>query len=230
MQKTYCKVAILSIRKSPNETSEMISQMLYGETCEIIEQKGDYAKIITDFDEVSGWVLLYALGVENRQGSRRVLHHKFAYLNGETLLSLGSEVYTNVEKIQNVDNATIIKIAKNFLNTPFLYGGRSIFGVDASALVQLVYKVLGVSLPRFAFQQAEYGTTLDFVEESEGGEIAFFDDENGEICHAGIMLSDYKILHCYGKVRVDSLDSTGIFNEELNKHTHKLRFIKRIVQ
>lgn len=229
MQKQCCKVPVLPIRKYPDDTSEMISQMLYGETCEIIEQKGDYANIITDFDEVSGWVLLYALGIENRQGSRQVLHHKFAYLNGEMLLSLGSEVYTNIEKIQNVDNTTIINIAKNFLNTPFLYGGRSIFGVDASALVQLVYKAVGISLPRFAYQQAEYGTILSFVEESISGDIAFFDDEDGNICHTGIMMRNNEILHCYEKVRIDLLDSTGIFNQELNKHTHKLRFIKRIL-
>lgn len=231
MPSMYCKVSILPIRKTPQETSDMISQMLYGETCVITEKQGDYAYITTDFDAVSGWVFASSLAEDFLENQKQIISQNFVHLNTRNtkmLLSFGSEVqvkYNEWDYIATPQN--ILYFAKKFLNTPYLYGGRSIFGVDASALVQLVYKVVGISLPRFAYQQANLGTALDFVEESIGGELAFFDDEEGNICHTGIMLNNNEILHCYGSVRIDAIDSIGIFNTERNKHTHKLRFIKK---
>ena len=110
-----------------------------------------------------------------------------------------------------------------------MWSGRSFFGIDCSGFTQLVFKVHGIKLPRDAYQQAEVGNVLDFVEESEPGDLAFFENEVGKISHVGIMLEDQKIIHAYGKVRIDLLDSTGIFNKDLGKHTHKLRFVKRIL-
>jgi cell wall-associated NlpC family hydrolase len=106
---------------------------------------------------------------------------------------------------------------------------QSFFGIDCSGFVQLVYKIHGIFLPRESHQQAEIGEVLSFVEESKPGDLAFFENLEGQISHVGIMLEDQKIIHAFGKVRIDSLDSTGIFNKELNKHTHKLRFLRRVV-
>ena len=121
------------------------------------------------------------------------------------------------------------RTAKEFLNAPYLWGGKSFFGVDCSGFTQLVYKVNNVKLPRDAYQQAEVGEALSFVEESQPGDLAFFENAEGRIIHVGIMLDDQKIIHASGKVRIDTLDSTGIFNQEMNKHTHKLRFVKSIL-
>ena len=71
---------------------------------------------------------------------------------------------------------------------------------------------------------------MDFIEESQPGDLAFFDDSEGNINHVGIMLENFEILHCFGEVRKDVLDHSGIFNHEQNKHTHKLRFVKRLIQ
>lgn len=83
-------------------------------------------------------------------------------------------------------------------------------------------------MPRDAYQQAEKGQVLSFVEESKPGDLAFFENEEGNITHVGMMLENQQIIHAYGKVRIDSLDSTGIFNSDLNKHTHQLRLIKSL--
>lgn len=233
MSKLYCKVPILPIRISTEETSEMISQMLYGETCIAMEVEGDYTKIQMDFDGVSGWVLSISLEKDYANNERQVLDQNFVNIvtkQGKMLVSLGSQIQSYSSESRRAVNADyIIELAEKFLNTPYLYGGRSLFGVDASALAQLVYKAAGISLPRFPIEQSQIGQTLDFVEESIGGELAFFDDEEGNINHIGVMLNNSEILHCYGKVRKDAIDSIGIFNTELNKHTHKLRFIKRIL-
>ena len=93
----------------------------------------------------------------------------------------------------------------------------------------MVYKLNGYSLLRDASQQATQGEALSFIEESEPGDLAFFDNDEGEITHVGIIMKDNYIIHAHGKVRIDRLDHSGIFNYEMRNHTHKLRVIKRIV-
>ena len=110
-----------------------------------------------------------------------------------------------------------------------MWGGKTPFGIDCSGFTQMVYKLCGYQLLRDAKQQATQGEVLSFIEESEPGDLAFFDNEEGEIIHVGIILNDYHIIHAHGKVRIDSLDHSGIFNSDLQKHTHKLRVIKKII-
>ena len=130
--------------------------------------------------------------------------------------------------IQLQEKSKIITTALRFLNSPYLWGGRTPLGIDCSGFTQMVYRLQGIDLPRDAYQQSEVGTTLSFIEESEAGDLAFFDDQEGKITHVGIMLEDNHIIHASGKVRIDRIDQQGIFNKETGKHTHKLRLIKSI--
>ena len=116
-----------------------------------------------------------------------------------------------------------------FLNAPYLWGGKTPFGVDCSGFTQMVYKLNGYKLMRDASQQSKQGEALSFIEESEPGDLAFFDNEEGNIIHVGIIMDDNYIIHASGKVRIDRLDHLGIYNAEINKHTHKLRVIKKII-
>jgi len=127
------------------------------------------------------------------------------------------------EKDKVIDNAMM------YLNSPYLWGGRTPFGIDCSGFSQMVYRLNGVDLPRDAHEQAEVGTTLSFVEESESGDLAFFDNNEGKIIHVGIILDSNSIIHASGKVRVDKIDQQGIFNQNSGIHTHKLRLIKKII-
>ena len=128
--------------------------------------------------------------------------------------------FTQKDKL--IENALI------YLNAPYLWGGRSPLGIDCSGLTQMVYRLQGIDLPRDAYQQAEVGTTLSFIEESEPGDLAFFDNNEGKVIHVGIIMENNHIIHASGKVRIDSIDQQGIFNKNLGKHTHKLRLIKSI--
>lgn len=123
----------------------------------------------------------------------------------------------------------LIKTAYLYLNTPYLWGGKTPFGIDSSGFVQMVYKLNGYKLTRNSAQQAKEGESLSFIEESEPGDLAFFDNKDGEINHVGIMLGDNYIIHAHGKVRIDRIDHSGIYNAELGKHTHQLRVIKKII-
>ena len=129
---------------------------------------------------------------------------------------------------KKLSKAAIVNSAFLYINTPFLWGGITPFGIDSSGFTQMVYKLSGYSLLRKASEQATQGEVLSFIEESEPGDLAFFDDNEGEIIHVGIILANHHIIHCSGKVRIDSLDHSGIYNKDLKKHTHKLRVIKKI--
>lgn len=128
------------------------------------------------------------------------------------------------------DSKQLLEFAFMYLNAPYLWGGRSPLGIDCSGFTQMVYKLIGVSLPRDAYQQAGIGETLSFVEEARPGDLAFFDNAEGKIIHVGIILEDHYIIHASGKVRVDRVDHEGIFNEELKTYTHRLRLIKRLIK
>lgn len=236
MSKGICNVSIAAIRTEDVHSSEMLSQLLYGESFDILETKKEATKIRTHFDEVEGWVNLNQItelsdsDFEIRKS--QVLdcpYLEYSDEKGKTLFSIGSEI-SEAENHKSQDlRDSIVNTAKLFLNVPYLHGGRSFFGIDAAAMVQLVYKVNGLKLSRWANQQSECGEPYTFLEETQLGDLAFFENKEGEIHHVGIMLDAQTVIHVSGKVRIDSLDSSGIFNKDLGKHTHKLRFIKTVL-
>lgn len=152
-------------------------------------------------------------GVSNLQKSINNIHGEFH-----------SASYVNKFCTEEIET-----VAKGFLNSPYLWGGRSFYGIDCSGLVQVVYKIVGICLPRNASQQIEKGETVSFVEEAKTGDLAFFDDEEGRIIHVGICLGQGLILHASGCVRIDTLDHQGIYNKERRLYSHRLRAIKRVL-
>lgn len=236
MDKGICTVSVAAIRAESSHQSEMTSQLLYGETVDIVENGKKFLRIKVDFDGYEGWIdaqQIAKIPAEVlKQRSFELISHTLKTYNtrqGKILLSIGSEVAVEKAGTHNTSSLDdISETAEQFLNVPYLWSGRSFFGVDCSGFVQLVYKIHGMCLPREAYQQAEVGDALSFVEESKPGDLAFFENEDGLITHVGMMLEDQQIIHAYGKVRIDSLDSMGIFNKDLNKHTHKLRFIRSL--
>lgn len=131
--------------------------------------------------------------------------------------------------IQKVSREKIVEDAFLYLNSPYMWGGKSPFGIDCSGLVQMVYSLSGVFLPRDAHQQAKVGNSLSFIEEAEEGDLAFFDNKEGKIIHVGIMLKGHRIIHASGRVRVDRLDHQGIFRTESNNYSHRLRIIRKVI-
>ena len=235
MNKGICTVSVAAIRAEQSHQSEMTSQLLYGETVEILQTKGKFIKVKMHFDGYEGWIDSQQIAEISDdyfdERKTQLVSNTVQMYNtsqGPILLSMGSEVNSEKTSPSFLSLETISETAKQFLNVPYLWSGRSFFGIDCSGFVQLIYKAHGISLPREAQQQSEVGDVLSFVEESKPGDLAFFEDEEGRICHVGMMLTDHEIIHASGKVRIDSLDSTGIFNRELNKHTHKLRFLRSI--
>lgn len=139
----------------------------------------------------------------------------------------GNSVYSNAE----FDARTkIITAALNYFNSPYQWGGRTPLGIDCSGLTQIAYKIAGIQIPRDASQQAKIGNNFSFVEEAQPGDLAFFDNNNGDIIHVGIIWEKNKIIHSSGKVRIDNIDHAGIYNIETKRYTHKLRLMKSIIE
>ena len=230
MNKGICTVSVAALRSEPTHRTEMTSQLLYGETAKILANEGKFLKVRMDFDDYEGWVDAQQISENVENENRTIVQETFLNYStseGEILLSIGSEIKAENPAVEQPKN--IIETAMKFLNVPYLWSGRSFFGIDCSGFVQLVYKVHGIALPRDAYQQAKIGEVLSFVEESQPGDLAFFENSEGQIVHVGILLNNFEIIHAFGKVRIDALDTTGIFNKDLNRHTHKLRFIRNIL-
>ena len=250
MEFGICNLSLIPLRINPNHDSEMISQLFYGETFSIIDSKNDWFKISLSWDGYKGWINKKQLKKIGEVDFEKLNTNKSHYItnlfeyislkNGLIFpVCIGADVSVcgflnhshNLKKINKNKSIreSIVKTAYCYLNTPYLWGGKSPFGIDCSGLSQMVYKINGIKLKRDANQQAEQGKTLSFIDESNQGDLAFFNDEEGKIVHVGILLNNNNIIHAHGKVRIDRIDQTGIFNSDENKHSHKLRFIKKII-
>jgi len=238
MNKGICNVTVAPVRAEGSDKAEIVTEILFGESADILEVNKNWTKIKMHYDGYEGWMDTKQLrSVTDEDLAKRkvtVVTEDFSSVimkDGKTLLSMGSEVeFPVVASRRSHDlRESIALAAKEFLNVPYLWGGKSFFAVDCSGFTQLVYKIHDIKLPRDTYQQAEVGVPLTFVEESQPGDLAFFENPEGKIIHVGIMLDNQRIIHASGKVRIDILDSTGIFNKEMNKHTHKLRVIKNML-
>jgi cell wall-associated NlpC family hydrolase len=253
-----CPLAQVPVRFEPSDRSEMVTQILFGETFSILEEKGTWLLIRMHIDNYEGWI--------NRKQSMQVTDEFIEKLvnssihiitektaecyskNDSTYLllgkgshipltvgstfHLGQKVYTTISKTRAIPKKfSAVKVAAtamDYLNVPYLWGGRSILGVDCSGLVQVVYHMCGLDMPRDAAQQSLKGKTIDFVDEVHPGDLAFFDNPSGEIIHVGIIVEPGKILHASGQVKIDKIDHNGIFSVNQGIYTHSLRIIKRL--
>ncbi|OPC23299.1 hydrolase Nlp/P60 [Elizabethkingia meningoseptica] len=238
MNKGICNVSVAPVRADKTDKAEIVTEILYGESADILEAQSNWTKIKMHYDGYEGWMDTKQISqVEDDFLAKRKTHlitepfQSRVMETGKVLLSMGSEV--SFETIHAQRGATvrqsIVETAKEFLNVPYLWGGKSFFGVDCSGFTQLVLKVHDIKIPRDAYQQGEVGEPLSFIEEAQPGDLAFFENSEGRIIHVGFMLENSQIIHAHGKVRIDTLDSSGIFNKEQNRHTHKLRFIRNIL-
>lgn len=252
-------LSITPVRAAPAGKSELLTQMLFGECAEVIEFKGkNWVKVRCITDNVIGcvrtgqlrtitpteqddyrafWafaldVLHPVMSAEMSRpitiGARLPLFDGLRCSLGEERLNYSGQAVFPQDMRPSA--ALIIKFARRYLHAPYLHGGRSPFGIDAGALVQLVFGFTGILLPRFPAEQVTRGRTVDFVQQAQPGDIAFFEKRSGVIRHAGILLPEGRIIHAFEQVRIDRIDHYGIYNENLQKYTHKLRIVRRFLE
>jgi len=238
------------VRIHADHCSEQVTQLLYGDHFKITENRKDWRKIRSTYDNVEGWVCKQQITPISKSTYKAIKDIKTPTYASDLIafVSDGTNQLTPVIIGSTIDNTAILEhvfegdtfsgtsekpslvtTALQYLNAPYQWGGKTPFGIDCSGLSQMVYKINGHPLPRDAKDQAAKGDVLSFVEESEPGDLAFFDNNEGIITHVGIIMKNNYIIHAHGKVRIDRIDQTGIFNSELGAYTHKLRVIKKII-
>ncbi|HLP74001.1 MAG TPA: C40 family peptidase [Bacteroidales bacterium] len=253
MERFICENVFVPLRSGPSHKSEMLSQVLFGEKYSIIEQSGSWLRVRTAFDNYAGWIDGDHLqhSDEDIDSNGHVLNRSLlCFRKDETRLvlepgceifdpdfkaktfSIGNDKYkTSPDFSESHISARepVAETALRFINSPYIWGGRVPSGIDCSGLIQLVYKIHGIAIPRDSWEQAEAGINVDFIDSAEPGDLVLFDNERGKITHVGMILSRGLVIHASGRVRIDRIDHQGIFKPEKNGYSHKLRLIRRIM-
>lgn len=228
------------LRAEASSAAEMVSSLLFGETCTLLEKQNDWCRVTCDYDHYEGWIPAFYLFpvnkvskvcshtrcfYESENGQNRIRLSPGAGILSETLEIEGQKFnFTEEAETESLKNA--VQLASMFMETPYLWGGRSLWGIDCSGLVQVVFKILDIPLPRDAKDQYLNGREIAF-EDRQPGDLAFFGKEN-RITHVGILANENEIIHAHGKVRKDRFDEQGIFNAPRHLYTHQLIGIKRV--
>ncbi len=245
----FCHLSVIPLREMPSDLSQMTSQLLFGDVFKVLAKEAEWIQIQNSYDDYIGWIdskqqlplnladldkLKPLRFTNNQMGLIKTDFDTYTVLPASsfptnTKFNVGSTNFEADFPLQAFlfnRSVEIPKLALIYLNAPYLWGGKTPFGIDCSGFTQNVYKMAGIKLKRDAAQQANQGHTLSFLSEAKPGDLLFFDNADELITHVGILLDDNKIIHASGKVRIDSIDHQGIYNNETKRYSHKLRLIK----
>lgn len=247
-------LSIIPGRSEPSDKAEMVTQLLFGDLYTVLEERPKWILIKTHADEYTCWIdrkqhfpisakeferlrsipvkrsteITGVVHIDNAPAMRIPLGSALPGIDEKGIFEIDDVSYRFSGNMELIARADVANFSKKFLNAPYLWGGKSVFGIDCSGFVQLVFIAMGKQLPRDAYQQAEMGEDVPFINQAMAGDLAYFDNDQGKITHVGIITEPGKIIHASGKVRIDTLDHQGIYREDTREYTHKLRLIKRI--
>ncbi|MES2649487.1 MAG: C40 family peptidase [Bacteroidota bacterium] len=246
-------VPVAPLRAESTHRSEMVSQLLFGELCDLLESTKEFLRVKAHYDGYEGWCQrsqLVDYGSDSYLGetgfvsawtdevlidgnSCIIPHASIAERRQAAAFTIGQNTLMHLSESIHYpsasdDKAALVKAyANRYLGVAYIWGGKSVFGTDCSGFVQQVFKMVDTWLPRDSGEQANLGETVNFIQEARLGDLAFFDNAEGRIVHVGMMLNNQEIIHASGNVHVDDIDNEGIVNKVTGLRTHQLRIIKR---
>lgn len=252
------RLSLIPVRAAPSDKAELVSQLLFGEHYEVQEQdeQGNWIRVRNSFDQYEGWI---SSNQHHPISREYFLHHNKAefkittelttsilYNKRRHVILMGSiipissaELFKMEEQFafngeaknlgQKRDYEFLKLTAFRYLSTPYLWGGKSPFGIDCSGFVQMVFKICGYRLDRDSIQQAKQGKAVGEFENKRPGDLAFFRRSSEKISHVGIVLEQGRIIHASGQVRVDKLTAEGIRHQDTGQQTHELVLLRRLL-
>ena len=248
MSQAFCKVSIAPVRSEGKDQAEIVTQLLFGELVTVHEVNNPWAKITINADKYTGFIDHKHLAelnekdalahlknsshlttreteISSLKGKQRICRGSFYPINQEEF-QIGSHNFKQ-ESLMPSEEHSIISLAHDYINTPYLWGGKSPFGIDCSGITQIIYSIKGIQLPRDASQQVQLGKVINY-NDVKSGDLAFFANKKGNITHVGILDGKGNIIHAAGHVRKDPFSTNGILHSETNELTHELSCIKRL--
>ncbi len=249
---------LIPVRAEASERSEMVTQVIFGQQIEILEIEDKWLHVRNLSDDYVGWISKASVSpkyfsekatdTSKFKAAKTPMVVCFKTSSVEKIILPGGSMLPPIKNDQfellgeiyqiaqfepvytkNNNGQHAVELALQFTNAPYLWGGKSLFGIDCSGLTQIVYSMLGVNLPRDASQQVEFGQVVDFLSEVEPGNLAFFQNEEGTIIHVGILANSHQIIHASGYVKKEIIDAQGIISSQTGEYSHQLRVIKRIL-
>jgi len=250
-------MSAVPVYNAPGKSTSLVSQLLFGECVKVLDNRNHWLLVSDQLHDQLGWVHEDMVRILNDKEYEQLAGKPVFYnadliqlLENKTrrsgfLIPFGSHLFSNENQefdllgdqyifhgnamgSEGLSSDAIVRHALLFENAPCLWGGKTPFGIDCSGFVQIIYKMGGITLPHNAEAQALKGQNISFLEESLPGDLVFFDNEEGEIVHVGMMLNNENVIHAFGNVRINRIDHHGIFDQHNKKYTHKLRLIKRL--
>ena len=245
-----CQLAVCPLRANASDEAEMVSQLLFGDYVTILTDGKPWIKVINHSDGYEGWMdfkqvkfideKAFHNGVNTAHpivgnpqltligpfGNMIVfLGSTLPYFDGSTC-KIGADDYVVAESLKLVNAQDLPFLCQSYLNAPYLWGGKSLFGIDCSGLTQNIFKSIGIQVPRDASQQVDFGEAVNWTDRKPY-DVVFFTTSSTKITHVGILVNQNEIIHAHGRVRIDSCDDTGIYNDEQDQYTHKFHSLKR---
>jgi hypothetical protein len=245
------------VRSDAGDKSEMVTQLLFGDHYEVVSHSKDrkWFKIRINFDQFEGWIdgkQHHGISREYYEYLNRaefkittditssILYNKSPQiiLMGSMIPISSSELFKMEEQFafngeaKNVGLKREFEFMKNiamkYLNAPYLWGGKSPFGIDCSGFVQMVFKICGYRLFRDSWQQANQGKSFKTPKQGKPGDLVFFKNAADRVHHVGILLELNRIIHCSGQVKIDLLTDEGI-STDTGILSHRFSHIRRIL-